>query len=99
VHFFEKDDNVETVARSKAVGEPPLMLALSVWAAVRHALDAAGGASVARRSVSCERFGESVSDASPLRLPATHEEILRCLSAARTTTLAPRAADLQHTDV
>jgi xanthine dehydrogenase large subunit len=43
VHFFENDDNIETVARSKAVGEPPLMLALSVWAAVWHALDSAGG--------------------------------------------------------
>jgi xanthine dehydrogenase large subunit len=36
--FFPNDDNVETVARSKAVGEPPLMHALAVWAAVKHAL-------------------------------------------------------------
>jgi xanthine dehydrogenase large subunit len=36
--FFPNDDNVENVARSKAVGEPPLMHAICVWAAVKHAL-------------------------------------------------------------
>jgi xanthine dehydrogenase large subunit len=36
--FFPNDDNVENVARSKAVGEPPLMHALCVWSAVKHAL-------------------------------------------------------------
>jgi xanthine dehydrogenase large subunit len=38
VDLFDNADNVETVARSKAVGEPPLMLGISVWAAVKHAL-------------------------------------------------------------
>ena len=36
--FFENHDNIENVARSKAVGEPPLMLAISAWAAVKQAL-------------------------------------------------------------
>ncbi len=36
--FFENDDNVENIARSKAVGEPPLMLAICVWTAVKQAL-------------------------------------------------------------
>jgi len=36
--FFPNDDNVENVARSKAVGEPPLMHAICVWSAVKHAL-------------------------------------------------------------
>jgi xanthine dehydrogenase large subunit len=36
--LFENDDNVRNIARSKAVGEPPLMLALCVWTAVKHAL-------------------------------------------------------------
>ncbi len=36
--FFENSDNVLTVRRSKAVGEPPLMLGVSVWAAVKDAL-------------------------------------------------------------
>ena len=32
-----------TIMRSKAVGEPPLMLAISAWAAVADAIGAAGG--------------------------------------------------------
>ena len=61
--FFPNDDNVENVARSKAVGEPPLMHAICVWTAVKHAL----------RSVAGERRID-------LRLPATGEEVLRCLT-------------------
>jgi xanthine dehydrogenase large subunit len=60
--MFENSDNVRNVYRSKAVGEPPLMLAISVWAAVRNALS----------FVSPEA-------ASALKLPATGEEILRCI--------------------
>jgi xanthine dehydrogenase large subunit len=62
--FFPNDDNVETVARSKAVGEPPLMHAICVWTAVKHAL----------RCVAPDRRID-------LRLPATGEEILRCITA------------------
>jgi xanthine dehydrogenase large subunit len=62
--FFPNDDNVETVARSKAVGEPPLMHAICVWTAVKHAL----------RCVAPDRRID-------LQLPATGEEILRCLTA------------------
>ena len=40
--LFPNDDNHDTVRRSKAVGEPPLMLGISVWAAIRHALSCAG---------------------------------------------------------
>ena len=63
--MFPNTDNVENVRRSKAVGEPPLMHALSVWCAARHALS-------------------SVSDvaANALALPATGEEVLRCLTLA-----------------
>jgi xanthine dehydrogenase large subunit len=39
--LFENDDNEEVVARSKAVGEPPLMLSLCVWGAVKQALSQA----------------------------------------------------------
>jgi xanthine dehydrogenase large subunit len=46
--FFPNDDNVETVGRSKAVGEPPLMHALAVWAAVKHALACHSPAAAAR---------------------------------------------------
>ncbi len=36
--FFQNSDNIQTVRRSKAVGEPPLLLGVSVWAAVKDAL-------------------------------------------------------------
>jgi xanthine dehydrogenase large subunit len=46
--FFPNDDNVENVARSKAVGEPPLMHAICVWTAVKHALSCASPAAARR---------------------------------------------------
>lgn len=62
VALFENSDNVKNIRRSKAVGEPPLMLGISVWAAVKNALSFVA------------------EDQSPLNLPATGEEILRCLT-------------------
>lgn len=38
VHLLDKPNAEETVLRSKAVGEPPLMLAISVWLAIRDAI-------------------------------------------------------------
>ena len=38
VATFDNNDNVRNVCRSKAVGEPPLMLGIAVWAAVKNAL-------------------------------------------------------------
>jgi xanthine dehydrogenase large subunit len=70
--FFPNDDNVETVARSKAVGEPPLMHAICVWSAVKHAL----------RCVDPERHVD-------LQLPATGEEILRCLTTLESKSASP----------
>jgi xanthine dehydrogenase large subunit len=61
--LLPNDDNVENVSASKAVGEPPLMHALCVWTAVKHALGCVSPAA-----------------ASDLHLPATGEEILRCLT-------------------
>jgi len=63
VALFDNNDNVQNIRRSKAVGEPPLMLAIAAWAAVKNALS----------YVSPEA-------ASSLTLPATGEEILRCLT-------------------
>lgn len=63
--MFPNDDNTENIRRSKAVGEPPLMHALSVWCAARHALSC-----VAHEA------------AEALTLPATGEELLRCLTLA-----------------
>ena len=62
-NLFDNDDNVITVKRSKAVGEPPLMLAVCVWAAIKDAL---------------ARY--SLTSAKALTLPATGEEILRCIA-------------------
>ncbi len=63
VATFDTKDNVRNVYRSKAVGEPPLMLAIAVWAAVKNALSYAAPGATA-----------------DLQLPATGEEILRCLT-------------------
>ena len=66
VDFWPHPNREETVFRSKAVGEPPLMLALSVMEAVR---DAIGRARLAR--------GQSGSFC--LDLPCTPERILTAL--------------------
>jgi xanthine dehydrogenase large subunit len=63
-----KDDNrEETIFRSKAVGEPPLMLAISTFHALRDAVSA----------VAQYRFSPD------LNAPATAEEILRAVDALR----------------
>jgi xanthine dehydrogenase large subunit len=66
--LWEKGNNLRDIAyRSKAVGEPPLMLALSVF----HALyDAVGAVTSSREPV-------------PLDAPATPESILRAVHALR----------------
>jgi xanthine dehydrogenase large subunit len=77
VATFDNNDNVRNVYRSKAVGEPPLMLGIAVWAAVKNALSyAAPGV------------------ASDLQLPATGEEILRCLT--QLNTRQQQSAELQN---
>ena len=44
VHILEDAPNREpTIFRSKAIGEPPLMLALSVWLAIRDAVSSLSG--------------------------------------------------------
>jgi xanthine dehydrogenase large subunit len=63
----------DTVHRSKAVGEPPLLLPFSVFFAIRDAVSAAGG----------HRTDP------PLQAPATPEAILRAVTAVRTAAKAP----------
>jgi xanthine dehydrogenase large subunit len=66
VWLWERGENVRDVAyRSKAVGEPPLMLALSVFHAI---YDAVGSTGASREPV-------------PLEAPATPENILKALHA------------------
>ena len=68
VRLWERGENRRDVAfRSKAVGEPPLMLALSVFHAI---YDAVGSTSASREPV-------------PLEAPATPENILRALCKLR----------------
>jgi xanthine dehydrogenase large subunit len=62
------DDNVAaTIHRSKATGEPPLLLAFSVFFAIRDAVSSVGGHRVDP----------------PLAAPATPEAILRAIAAVR----------------
>jgi len=43
VKFMDNPDNTMSIHRSKALGEPPLLLGISVWAAVKNALSYANG--------------------------------------------------------
>ena len=75
VKLLEDSPNVEdTIGRSKAVGEPPLMLAMSVFFAMRDAVAACGPAHARP----------------PLRAPATPEAILDAVNAVRRDARASR---------
>jgi xanthine dehydrogenase large subunit len=64
VRLLEGQPNREdTIYRSKAVGEPPLMLAISVLHAIRDAVASCGGAGVLPQ----------------LTAPATPEAVLRAI--------------------
>ena len=68
VHLLERSPNVEdTIYRSKAVGEPPLMLGIAVFHAIRDAV------------ANCAPPGTR----SPLHAPATPEAVLRAIRAAK----------------
>jgi len=66
VDFIENLGNTVNVRATKATGEPPLLLSISVWTAVRDAIASA------RSNVSSELI--------PLAIPATAERVLRGLS-------------------
>ena len=67
VALFGADNAADSIHRSKAVGEPPLLLSFSVFYAIRDAVSAAGGHRVDP----------------PLSAPATSEAILRAVTAVR----------------
>ncbi len=75
VRLFEGDNVQDSIHRSKAVGEPPLLLPFSVFYAIRDAVSAAGGHKVDP----------------PLSAPATSEAILRAITAVREASNAPAA--------
>jgi xanthine dehydrogenase large subunit len=68
IDFFGQPNREETIYRSKAVGEPPLMLALSAFQALRDAIASVGGYQLAPR----------------LDAPATDERILAAVEDLRT---------------
>ncbi|QJD91561.1 xanthine dehydrogenase molybdopterin binding subunit [Duganella dendranthematis] len=65
VKLYDNGNVEDSIHRSKAVGEPPLLLPFSVFFAIRDAISAVGGHRVNP----------------PLNAPATSEEILRAVSA------------------
>ncbi|MFT4194802.1 xanthine dehydrogenase molybdopterin binding subunit [Ottowia sp.] len=67
VRLFEGDNAVDSIHRSKAGGEPPLLLPFSVFFALRDAVAAVGGPRAEP----------------PLSAPATSEAILRAITAVR----------------
>ncbi|MGZ9096845.1 MAG: xanthine dehydrogenase molybdopterin binding subunit [Micavibrio sp.] len=67
VSLYEGDNPADTIYRSKAVGEPPLMLAISVFLAIRDAVASVAGTGVLPR----------------LNAPATPESVMRAISDVR----------------
>ncbi|WP_348699355.1 xanthine dehydrogenase molybdopterin binding subunit [Duganella fentianensis] len=67
VELFQNRNVEDSIHRSKAVGEPPLLLPFSVFFAIRDAISSVGGHRVQP----------------PLNAPATSEEILRAISAVQ----------------
>ena len=67
VRLFQNRNVEDSIHRSKAVGEPPLLLPFSVFFAIRDAVSSVGGH---KRNP-------------PLNAPATSEEILRAIEAVR----------------
>jgi len=76
VNLLQNSPNAEdTIYRSKAVGEPPLMLGIAALHAIRDAV------------ASCGNAGE----VTPLNAPATPEAVLRALTNMRSPTLTEGA--------
>jgi xanthine dehydrogenase large subunit len=67
VGLFENTNAADSIHRSKAVGEPPLLLPFSVFFAIRDAISAVGGHKVNP----------------PLNAPATSEAILQAITAVQ----------------
>jgi xanthine dehydrogenase large subunit len=67
VRLFDNANVQDSIHRSKAVGEPPLLLPFSVFFAIRDAVSSVGGHKINP----------------PLNAPATSEEILKAVDAVR----------------
>jgi xanthine dehydrogenase large subunit len=78
VRFLDNSDSDVSLHRSKAVGEPPLLLGLCVWLAAKDAL---------RRAAA-----EAGAPVPALRLPATGEQMLLALESIRAAAANRRVA-------
>jgi xanthine dehydrogenase large subunit len=70
INLLQNDENYANIRGTKAVGEPPLLLALSVWTAISNALSY------------LENYKSHYPD---LQIPATNEEILRLITPSEFT--------------
>jgi xanthine dehydrogenase large subunit len=77
VSLYEQANNEATVYNSKAVGEPPFMLAISVWSALRDAIS-----SLSNYQLSPD-----------LDTPATPERVLKAVMAIQTDMLDKAVAN------
>ena len=76
VALYQGDNREDAIYRSKAVGEPPLMLGISVFHALKDAVSAAAGSGAGLR----------------FDAPATPERVLLAIEAARVRAPEPVAA-------
>lgn len=68
IELLENDENYANVRGTKAVGEPPLLLAISAWTAVNDAL---------------RQLPHYIASYPDLRIPATSENVLRAMMPER----------------
>ena len=73
--LFDNSNVADSIHRSKAVGEPPLLLGFAVWHAIRDAVSSVGQHRVDP----------------PLRAPATAEAVLDAVDAVRAAIATPAA--------
>ncbi|MCR9204034.1 MAG: hypothetical protein NXH75_05630, partial [Halobacteriovoraceae bacterium] len=64
ITLHENEENYANVRGTKAVGEPPLLLALSVWSAITNAV------------ASLPHYKDNYPQ---IKIPATSEEVLRAM--------------------
>jgi len=64
IELFKNEENFSNVRGTKAVGEPPLLLAISVWTAIQRALQA---------------LPQYKQQYPKIRIPATSESVLRAI--------------------
>jgi xanthine dehydrogenase large subunit len=65
IKLLENDENYSNVRGTKAVGEPPLLLALSAWMAINNALSF------------LPQYQENYPQ---IRIPATSENVMRAIN-------------------